>query len=127
MSFSWWSAIGPVRPNETVLANRGLVEGAYGVYKTDTLSLFIFDNRLKESKIWVDLGDKRGYWKNDDWLKAMEEYDILARYDLSRDDVEKFRDDKGIVILYYPPTPEMKHIKMWPPYEDVIKSLEMVK
>ena len=41
---------------------------------------------------------------------------LLQEYEISFDDLEKLG-----WHLYYPPTPEMKDIKMWPPYEEVIK------
>ena len=41
---------------------------------------------------------------------------LLQEYEISFDDLEKLGWN-----LYYPPTPEMKDIKMWPPYEEVIK------
>ena len=125
ITFPWWFASGPVMPNENLMADRGLVEGAYIVYKADTLSLFILESRLLENEVWVDKDG--GYWKNDAWLKAMEETDVLARYDLSLEDIDRFRDDKGVVTLYYPPTPEMKDIKMWPPYKEAIKKAESLK
>lgn len=91
------------------------------VYKADTLSLFILDYHIVESEIFVKEGE---YWKNDAWDKAMKEYDVLARYDLSLGDMSSFRDDDGVITLYYPPTPAMKDVKMWPPYEEVIKNAE---
>ena len=48
ISFPWWFTSGPVMPGESVNAERGLVEGAYEVYKADTLSLFILDYKLIE-------------------------------------------------------------------------------
>lgn len=91
------------------------------VYKADTLSLFILDYHIVESEIFVKEGE---YWKNDAWDKAMKEYDVLARYDLSLGDMNSFRDDDGVITLYYPPIPAMKGIKMWPPYEEIIKNAE---
>lgn len=120
ISFPWWFTSGPVMPGEYVNAEGGLVEGAYEVYKADTLSLFILDYKLIEGKMWIEDSKDGGYWRNDAWLKAMEETDVLLRYDLSINDMNRFRDKTGMVTLYYPPTPEMKDIKMWPPYEETI-------
>lgn len=61
-----------------------------------------------------------GHWENDAWFKAMKETDVLARYDLSLEDINRFRNDKGVVTLCYPPTPDMEDIKMWPPYKEII-------
>lgn len=124
ITFPWWFASGPVMPNEKLMANHGLIEGAYIVYNADTLSLFILDSRLLEGEVFIE---EDSHWENDAWYKAMEETDVLARYDLSWEDIQSFRDDKGIVTLYYPPTPEMKHIKMWPPYEEAIKNAESLR
>ena len=121
ISFPWWFTSGPAKPGEYVTADRGLVEDAYVVYNVDTLSLFVLDYKLIECETWIDDSVNGGYWRNDAWLKAMEETDVLVRYDLSREDMSRFRDKNGIVTLYYPPTLEMKDIKMWPPYEEVIK------
>ncbi len=127
ISFPWWFTSGPAKPSEYVTADRGLVEGAYVVYNVDTLSLFVLDYKLIEGKIWVEDSKDGGYWRNDAWLKAMEETDVLLRYDLSINDMNRFRDKTGMVTLYYPPTPEMKDVKMWPPYEEAIKNAETLK
>ena len=44
------------------------------------------------------------------WAEIRERNLILVRYDLTYKDIELFSP------LYYPPTPEMRDIKMWPPY-----------
>lgn len=128
ITFPWWKTIGEgVVPKEKTLAFKGLVRGVYELHKADTLSFFIFDNRLIESRIWVEDSESGGHWENEAWDKAVEEYDVLVRYDLSLDDLNKLRDDKDLITLHYPPTPEMKHIKMWPPYEEVIENAEKTK
>lgn len=119
ITFPWWFARGPVMPNNYDMADSGLVVGAYNVYNADTLSLFILESRLLENKVWVD-GPSGGHWENDAWFKAMKETDVLARYDLSLEDINRFRNDKGVVTLCYPPTPDMEDIKMWPPYKEII-------
>ena len=72
------------------------------VYKNlmpnDTLSVFIFDAEVLE---------------NTDWEEIRDNYMILKRYDLSLEDLQKLD-----FTLYYPPTEEMKDIKMYPPYEE---------
>lgn len=46
---------------------------------------------------------------------------LLQEYEIYYDELEKLGRH-----LYYPPTPEMKDIKMWPPYEEAIKNTESV-
>ncbi|MGM9763942.1 MAG: hypothetical protein ACI3ZQ_07980 [Candidatus Cryptobacteroides sp.] len=123
ITFPWWKTIGDgVVSNEKTLVFKGLVQGVYSVHKADTLSFFIFDNRLIDGKKWVEDSESGGHWENEVWDKAVEEYDVLVRYDLSLDDLNKLRDDKDLITLHYPPSTEMKDIKMWPPYEEVIKN-----
>lgn len=74
--------------------------------ESDTVRIFIFDKE---------------YLDNNDWSTVREEYSIL-RYDLTLQNVHDFGNQ-----LFYPPTPEMKDIKMWPPYEEVIRQQEMDK
>jgi hypothetical protein len=50
---------------------------------------------------------------NTDWEVVKKDYLILQRYDLSLQDFQKLN-----WKIYYPPTPAMKDIKMWPPYQD---------
>jgi hypothetical protein len=63
---------------------------------TDTLSIYIFSADALDNSSWNDI--KTGY-------------KILRRYDLSLEDIKKL-DNK----IYYPPTPEMQHMKMYPAY-----------
>jgi hypothetical protein len=44
---------------------------------------------------------------------------ILVRYDLSIDDVELLKE-----TIPYPPTPAMRDMKMYPPYEEVLRKEE---
>ena len=50
--------------------------------------------------------------------------EYYVRYDLTLDDIYSLCDNDGVLHVSYPPSPEMKHIKMWPPYEEVIKNAE---
>lgn len=72
----------------------------------DTVRIFIFDYE---------------YLENNEWSAVREAYSIL-RYDIT---VKNLQDLS--YHISYPPSPEMKHIKMWPPYEEVIKQQEMDK
>lgn len=60
----------------------------------DTLSIFIFDAMVYEGTEWEEI-------RND--------YKILKRYDLSIEDLERLN-----YTVTYPPTEEMKGIKMYP-------------
>ena len=62
------------------------------------MSVFIFDSEILENIEWKEIRDN---------------YMILKRYDLSLEDLQKLD-----FTLYYPPTEEMKDIKMYPPYEE---------
>ena len=62
----------------------------------DTLSIYIFSQ---------DTLDRYN------WAVVQSDYKVLQRYDISYDDFIKFRGE-----FYYPPTPKMKHIHMWPRY-----------
>ena len=44
-------------------------------------------------------------------------YNILCRYDLSGNDIKQLD-----YTIPYPPSPVMKDMKMYPPYEEVIKT-----
>ena len=60
-----------------------------------------------------------------DWNLDCYENDLYyVRYDLTLDDIYSLCDNNGVLHVSYPPSPEMKHIKMWPPYEEVIKNAE---
>ena len=67
---------------------------------SDTLSVFIFNTDTLLHLTWEEI---RGRYK------------ILARYDLSADDLDSLGG-----VLYYPPTESMKNVHMYPPYERVI-------
>ena len=62
--------------------------------------------------------DKKQYDETD-WDTIRDQYQILQRYDFAKADLNFL----GWRIAY-PPTPEMKDIKMWPPYEEAIKNAE---
>lgn len=65
---------------------------------SDTMSIFIFHS---------DTLDKYS------WDEVREGYKILQRYDLSLKDLQKL--DWSVT---YPPSPEMKDMKMFPPYKE---------
>ena len=73
----------------------------YGGTRNDTVSFFIFDS------------DSVDYYS---WDTVVNKNMVLQRYDLSMFDLENLMFNKGGSILYFPPTEQMKHIHMWPPY-----------
>lgn len=93
------------------------ISSVYKYYKTDTLSFFIFDNSLIDRK-----GMNDWEWVQRAWDNVAKNYKVMARYDLSLEDLNELRDEEGVITIHYPPSLEMKDIKMWPPYEEVIKN-----
>jgi hypothetical protein len=79
-----------------------LTENEYYVFNYehtfDTLRLFFFD---------IDTINKYP------WEQIQQDYNILKRYDISRNDLKKI----GYYAIY-PPTETMKDLKMYPPYEE---------
>ncbi len=65
---------------------------------SDTISFVVYDWEVLE---------------NTNWNVIRDEYKILKRYDLSLEDLQKLD-----FTLYYPPTEEMKDMKMYPPYDE---------
>lgn len=74
---------------------------------TDTIRVFVFDSEK---------------YRETDWAAICDQYLILGRYDLTKAELDVL----GWRIAF-PPTPEMKDIKMWPPYEEAIKNTESLK
>lgn len=74
------------------------IRNRYREFKTDTVCFFVFAT------------DTLNAYSDEE---VTEKYKVLQRYDLSLDDALFFSDDKD---LTFPPSEDMKHIKMWPPY-----------
>lgn len=68
----------------------------YKDFKIDTMSVFFFDTDTLNKYPWEEI---------------RKDYKILRRYDLSLQDLEYLE-----YKIYYPPTPKMRDIKMYPPY-----------
>lgn len=66
----------------------------YNWHNRDTLCLFLID---------TDTISKYG------WDKVRDEYKVLIRYDLSLQDLKKLN-----YKIYYPPSPEMQKMRMYP-------------
>ncbi len=69
----------------------------------DTLRVYISDVR-PDGNINESMG----------WPEILSKFKIVQRYDVSGDDLRLFKRGN----LAYPPTENMKSIKMWPPYEE---------
>lgn len=70
----------------------------------DTVRIFIFNHEIIE---------------NTDWSVVRDQYLVEQRYDLTKEQLIGLN-----YRIAYPPTPEMKDVKMWPPYEEAIKQDE---
>ena len=71
-------------------------------FPKDTVSIYIFNKKILD---------------NYSWEKIKQEYNILQRYDLSLEDFKRLYDKYDIPIISYPPTEEMKDVRMYPPYQ----------
>lgn len=56
---------------------------------------------------------------NNDWHSIATNYNILIRYELSNIDIKKLNS-----IIPFPPSQAMKDMKMYPPYEKILKEVE---
>ncbi len=82
-------------------------EGKFEYYDYDTLTIQVFESRVVDNYSWVQMCSDNM---------------ILQRYFVSLDDLTFVN-----WAISYPPTPEMQHIKMWPPYEEAIKNAESLR
>lgn len=73
-------------------------EEAFKRLPADTMSFFIFHTDTLESNSWEAI---------------FNEYKVLKRYDLSLEDVQSLN-----YTIPYPPTEQMKDMRMYPPYEE---------
>ncbi len=70
------------------------------ICKSDTFSVFVISADTMRSNSWSNICNN---------------YIVLCRYDLSGNDIKLLNS-----IIPYPPSPEMKDIHMYPPYEEII-------
>ena len=92
-------------PTLLISANTTIYKGGFSPQEKiwedlsiDTMSIYFFDAET------VD---------NIPWETIREEYKVLKRYDLSLEDIQ-FLDYE----ISYPPTEQMKDMRMYPPYEE---------
>ena len=108
--FSYPDTLLPAYPNPFCIANSilesGWIFGRKGSWESilsythsGVLSVYIFKQEDVDNLGWKYLSEHNGY---------------LVRYDLRLNDLRLLND-----TLYYPPTPAMKDINMFPPYEKV--------
>lgn len=71
-------------------------EDFFNAIPSDTMSFFVFDDSI---------------FQNTDWTIIKEQYKVLRRYDMSLQDLKSLN-----FRVAYPPTPAMRHMKMFPPY-----------
>jgi hypothetical protein len=76
---------------------RGSYSSLYNDLPSDTISFVIYDTDTLAKYSWEII---------------RQQYNILQRYDLSLQDLQKLN-----YTLYYPATPAMKDMKMWPKYK----------
>lgn len=84
-------------------------------YEAEFYSLFVY--KWEPTKELFENVDEECF-RNDEYF---------IRYDLTLKDIYSLCDKEGTLHISYPPTPEMKDIKMWPPYEEAIKNAESLK
>ena len=72
--------------------------------REDTLSVFIISSDIIGKYDWCDVASN---------------YNILCRFDLSGQNILDLN-----YVIPYPPSPAMKDMKMYPPYEEIIKQEE---
>lgn len=76
----------------------GTLDGLWNTWGADTVSFFLFDVETVECNAWS---------------KVAEDYMVLQRYDFTKSDLKRLK-----CTIDYPPTPRMKGIRMYPPYEE---------
>lgn len=104
----------PVYPDTTL---REFQEHSYKIQPNEKYDLIATVNRTWDEKYNEDFpADTMSIFvlhadtfNLHDWSTIREDYKILIRYDLSLDDLKRLNYN-----IYYPPTPEMEGIKMYP-------------
>ena len=92
---SGWYYI-PAKETTTAGRPNSHMERWFSAFPQDTMSIFIFDEETVNHNSWKIIA---------------EEYLVLQRYDLSIEDIKKLNYN-----IYYPPTPEMQDMHMYPQY-----------
>ena len=97
------SKIRNISPHGFIIYNSTVVDvsSQYRNYNTDTISFFVFSTDSMES-----LG----------WDSIRSTYGILQRYDISLNEYLSLYSNHPWKLPCFPPSSEMRNIKMWPPY-----------
>jgi hypothetical protein len=94
MTPGWYRAVESHNYNNEALTSRGSYESKF--ISMDTLIVFVFNADTLSDYGWDNVKDC---------------YKVAQRYDLSLSDIQNLN-----WKLAFPPTEEMRNIKMWPPY-----------
>jgi hypothetical protein len=104
-TISFGKRLGLVKAQSYFVDNIGTlpIKNYFNNIPSDTLSVFYFhpDTLAKYS-----------------WEEIQRDYKVLQRYDLSIEDVKMLYNKNNVPKIPYPPTDAMKHMKMYPPYEE---------
>ena len=74
----------------------------------DTVRIFVFDARFYHLPYYEGNLDE-----------IFESEDYLCRYDLTKKDLYGLVDFEGNIKISFPPSLDMRNVKMWPKYEEV--------
>ena len=77
---------------------QGTIDSLYEKWESDTVSFFIFEQKVIENHTWDEIVQK---------------YLVLQRYDFSKEDIIKLR-----YQIPYPPTKDMATMHMFPPFKE---------
>lgn len=107
----YWEGIMPVQRNSSrEITSDGLKEDWERMFWNDTLYVEIFRGDFFEKNYKI-----RDILENKDMLQVV--------YKITYEQFQSIFLNEDTLGITYPPTLEMKDIKMWPPYEEVIKNV----
>lgn len=97
--------VGPGEMSHESCFDGNPLESLYASLPHDTLSVFVLHADTVRKYSWDEIRD---------------DYKVLVRYDLSKEDVKSFDN----YTIPFPPTEAMRNMKMWPPFEKIRKIYE---
>lgn len=77
----------------------------------DTVRVFVIDGKIPE-------GGRSSYYSEHD--------QYYCRFDFTEENLKQLLDDNGDIMICFPPDIRMKHIKMYPSYDDVCATFSVV-
>ena len=108
-------------PNDTIIYDDFSVYelSMRSIKPKETLSIIYWNKREKDvisaaDTFSVHILDEEVVYEYS-WKEVCNKYKVLCRYDLSGQDIINLN-----FTIPYPPSPEMKNMKMYPPYEEII-------